>query len=167
MRKLIAGVALIGALLMPMQSEAQTSLTPDVWFTFLWSDLGPVGETYLATTSTILVVDCCVVGDMFEIFADGSSLGTTSVVDPDDGTSTGASTADAAWADARLSKGMFTVTPGALISLDVIQRTTSSNSGGGFIKAVTTPEPGTVALMLAGLLGMAFVGFRRRESLQA
>lgn len=168
MRKFITGVALAGALLLPMQAvQAQTTLTKDTWFRFSWSDLGTISEQFTATTSTLLVVDCCIVGDMFEVFAAGSSVGSTSSVAADDGTSTGASSGDAAWADSRLSKGMFTVSAGDLISIDVIQRTDLSGSGAGFIKSVTTPEPGTVALLLMGLFGMAFVGVRRQDVFQA
>lgn len=167
MRKLLAGMALVGALMLPLQAEAQTSLTPDTWFTFLWDSEGTVSETFTATTTTLLVVDCCIVGDVFEIFADGTSLGQTSAA-ADDGTSWPSSwTGDQAWAEPTLSKGMFSVGVGQEISIELVQRTSRSSTGGGFIQSVVTPEPGTVALMLVGLLGLAFVGVRRQELLQS
>lgn len=161
----IASFALVGAMALPISADAQTTLTPDTWFRFSWSGLGPVAEQFTATTSTLYVVDCCIVGDMFEIFAGAVSVGSTSAVAADDGTSTGASTGPSAWADSRLSKGIFSVASGDLISIDVIQRTTSASAGAGFImaKSEVVPEPATMVLLLSGLVGVGFVGFRRKE----
>jgi hypothetical protein len=131
---------------------------------FSWSSLGTVAEQFTATTSTLLVVDCCIVGDMFEVFADGSSIGTTSSVASGDGTDTGAVTGDLAWADSRLSKGMFSVGSGDLIELVRTQQADGYPTGDGFIMSSTVPEPGTIVLLLSGLAGLAFVGVRRKEN---
>lgn len=162
--RILATLVLAGTLLVPIRADAQTYLTPDTWFRFSWSDLGTIAEQFTASTSTLRVVDCCIVGDMFEIFAGGSSVGTTSAVAAGDGTSTGAASGDAAWADGRLSMGMFTVSAGDLITIDVVQRTALAGSGAGFIQSASTvPEPATVLLLMSGLAGIAFVGVRRKK----
>lgn len=168
--KLAFGLALVGTMLLPLQAQSQTSLTPDTWFTFSWDATGTVSTQYTATTTSLLVVDCCIVGDMFEVFSGATSLGQTSSVDPSSGIDTGAVTGDQAWADSRLSKGIFTVGIGDLITIVRTQQAEQFATGDGFVKSVTTvttPEPGTVALFLVGLLGLAFAGARRERLLQA
>lgn len=166
--RMAAGLALVGTLMVPVQSQAQTSLTPDTWFSFSWSGLGPVAQQFTATTSTLRVTDSYVVGDMFEVFADGISLGTTSAIGSDGGSAEPFGLdADGAYMSGLYSAGMFSVTPGALIEISLYQSTDCCSGGSAFVQSVTTPEPGTVALMAMGLLGLAFVGFRRREELLA
>ncbi len=167
--KLVASLGVVALLMAPSNARAQTTLTPNAWFVFGWSSLGTVFNTYaLSTVSNmnIRLVDCCIVGDMFELFAGGSSLGQTSTVDPNDGTSTGAVTGDVAWATASLSKGSFFITPGTyLFTIDVIQRAACCPGGDAFIQATSTtiPEPGSVLLLATGLLGLAVVTRRRRK----
>lgn len=154
------GLALAGMMMVPMKAESQTTLTPDTWFSFSWSGLGAISQQFWATTSTLQVIDCCVVGDMFEVFANAGSVGTTSAVDASSGAYDG-SGPDAAWANGLLSKGTFSVSAGDLISLSTIQLADGHFSGGGYIRSV--PEPGTVLLFGVGLFGLAFVGKRRED----
>lgn len=163
------GVALlVGATLMaPLQVQAQTSLTYGSWFSFDWSDgEGPVTEQFLATTGAVAVTDGFVVGDMFAVTADGSFVGTTSSV-AKDGPNTGASDGATAWADSRLSKGVFSVTPGAVIGINVIQIAEGFPSGTGFIRSIVVAEPGTGVLLVIGLLGLGLMGLTGRHSYSA
>lgn len=160
--KIGAVLALLAALSVPAGATAQTTLAADNWFSFDWSGLGPVSQTFLATTTTLLVVDCCLVGDMFEVFVNGSSIGSTSYADPNSGSSVSGG-AEAYWASTLVSKGFFTVGIGDLITLSVTQLATGYTTGEGYIQSTTrsVPEPGSVLLIASGLLGMAFV--RRRN----
>ena len=157
----VATLALLGALAAPASSQ----MVPGTWYTFSWSGLGTVSSTFVvggAGAMDIQVVDCCLIGDEFEIFAGGSSLGLTSDTDPLlDGVSSGASGGDGSWANPDLSKGQFRATAGDVISIDVVAVTSATSSGGAYIRTVT-PEPGTVILMATGLFGLG-VAMRRRE----
>lgn len=165
--RLVTGLALVGMLMLPMQAQSQTTLTPDTWFSFSWSGLGPVSTQFTATTTTLRVTDSYVVGDMFEIFDDGVSLGTTSVVSSAGGTDEPFGfDADGAFASGLYSTGVFTVEAGSLIEISVFQSTDCCTGGSAFVQSVVTPEPGTVAIFAIGLFGLAFVAMRRQELLK-
>lgn len=138
-----------------------------------WSrfSAGAVGTTvgrkfsFTLTKNAILtVVDSFLVGDQFEVFANGSSLGATSVPGTG-GTSTGMNFSAAA-ADGIHSVGRFILGPGSyVISLDVLAR--SGTDTGLHIGAIRAdigqvPVPAAGGLLVVALGTMAF--WRRRRS---
>ena len=166
MNRLFKGLttlAVLGLLAAPVSGQ----MVPGTWYIFSWSGLGTISSTFTvggASAVDLQVADCCLIGDEFEVFAGGASLGLTSATDPLlDGVSSGcsASTGDCAFAHADLSKGQFQVMGGDVISIDVVRLTSAASSGDGYIRVVT-PEPGTLLLMATGLLGLTAV-LRRRE----
>jgi hypothetical protein len=129
---------------------------------------GAVGTTvnrqfsFTLTQNAILsIVDGFLAGDQYEVFANGSSLGTTSV--PGTGPNTGMNF-DAALADGIHSMGSFILGPGSyLISLAVLSR--SGTDTGGHIGALRVdvapvPVPAAGALLLSAL---GAVALRRRR----
>lgn len=160
--KVLATLALVAALGVPASVSAQTTLTADTWYQFSWSGLGSISQTFLATTGTLLVVDCCIVGDMFEVFAGGSSVGTTSTVSASSGVQSGAFDGASAWAYSGLSKGMFSVGAGQTISLSTVQLADGYPGGAGYIMSSSVPEPSAILLVAFGILGLVYTARRRQ-----
>lgn len=112
---------------------------------------------------TLTVDDCCLVGDVYQVFVDGASLGFTADVPLDGPTlsagtfseflTAGAHTYDIN--DQILSYIGFTDPYGGGIVPGIF-----SPAGLEDIGAVGTPEPATLGMLGAGLLSVAFV--RRR-----
>jgi hypothetical protein len=113
------------------------------WFT---PDGNPVYATPTYTINgyaRIDLLDCCVVGDRFALYDGATLLGTTSVPGPG------------------LSSGTFYLGGGLhTLSIQVIEFAPGFASGGASISA-SVPEPGTLALLGAGLLGFGFRRFRK------
>ena len=158
----ISTLALLGLLAAPASSQ----MVPGTWYTFSWSGLGMMSQTFVVGGSgamDIQVVDCCIVGDRFTVY--GSVSGTMGSTSADfgaaDGTQSGAFDGASAWADPDLSKGQFQGVAGETISLQQIRLAPGTTGGAGYIRTVT-PEPGTVILMATGLLGLG-VAMRRRQ----
>jgi hypothetical protein len=107
-----------------------------------------------ATPVEIQVVDCCVIGDRYEILVNNVAYTTTSLIAPaDDGDPSGAFTGPASWADSRLSKVSFVLAAGTWdIDINVIDTAPSASTGGGFIQAL--PEPDALLLLAAGLAAL-------------
>lgn len=115
----------------------------------------------LTKNAILTIVDGFLPGDQFEVFANGSSLGTTSA--PGTGPTTGMRF-DAALADGIHSMGQFILGPGSyLISLTVLSRSgtdTRGHIGALRVDTAAVPVPAAGALLLTALGAMAF---RRRR----
>lgn len=137
-----------------------------------WSrfSAGAVGTTvarkfsFTLTKNAILtVVDSFLVGDQFEVFANGSSLGATSV--PGTGGKNTGMKFDVAAADGIHSIGRFILGPGSyVISLNVLARSgtdTSLHIGALRADIGQVPVPAAGGLLLTALGAMAL---RRRRN---
>jgi hypothetical protein len=113
----------------------------DGWRVNSWNAAAPatLGDRYTLANGGgvyVEVVDCCVVGDTFQVLNNGISLGTTSA--PVAGT-TGGVDGDTSWANDGYSWGVFQLGSGsALISL--VTRQDSLGTGDVLIRFVSTPS---------------------------
>jgi PEP-CTERM motif len=140
----------------------ETSATPPAFF---WSGgngatnaEGPFTFTALSTV-TLYVTDAFDVGDRFQVFDFGSSIGLTSV--PSGGAGSGTGDPNIAFTDPSYSSGTFQLNTGAhSITFTAI----ASPFGGGraYLQVLPAPEPAT--LTLAGLGGLALLARIRRKS---
>ena len=117
----------------------------------------------LTQNAIMTIVDGFLVGDQFEVFSNGVSLGTTSLPGTG-GTNTGMNF-DAALADGIHSMGRFILGPGSyLISLDVLSRSgtdTALHLGAIRVDVGQVPVPAGGMLLLSALGLMAFRRHRR------
>ena len=174
-RLVFGGAVFLLTVASPARLAAQVPLVRGgPWELFEWF-LGPgmpvEGPGFSVSSPTdpirVRVTDAGFTGDAFDVFVNGVLFPTPSVPG---GTNTGALTADAAWADPRLSKLAIDLDPGTyLITLAVREAASGFDFGEGFIRAdvrqVTpgiVPEPGTVVLLVTGLAALGLVARRRR-----
>lgn len=163
-----------------INAQAATLPTDGSWIQFDFG--GPEAVTYnlgtaiydLTTLETsftftldqaavLRVVDTGFSGDRFEIFANGHSLGQTSL--PADAGEELVFDADSAWADGRWSKGSFSLTAG-VYAITGLATLSPFDGGYGLMSIAAVPEPGEWAMLLAGL-GMVGSIARRRMSRRA
>ncbi len=168
----LAAIALAATLASPAHAGA---INPDgTWVGFCFNDLGPAtsgcqnlgsqtsGNDFTFTLSgpaILQITDAFNQGDMFEAFDFGVSLFTTSAV-PNTGADTGVSDPFAAYADARLSHGSILLGAGQH-QISVFNVQGCCNGGGAYLRIAAVPEPGTLALIAASLIGAAVT--RRRK----
>ena len=140
--------------------------TPQVESAFTFSSAGAVA---------VKVTDAYVSGDRFQLFDNGSLVGTTSQTN---GIAPWTDKPDVAFANSLFSSGIFALGAGAhSLTLVDIQAPTGYSSGsaffrvdaggnggggGGSVSSVDTPEPGTLALVGLGIAGLTAGRLRRR-----
>ena len=163
----LAALVVLGVLAAPVDAQ----MVPGTWYTFSWdiAQSTKVFPEFLvggASAMDIQVVDCCIIGDRFEVFGSTSGfLGETSEILTGDG-DPGSYDGDGAWAHPELSKGQYQVMGGETVSMYVTRQAKLDDgvwmTGQGYIRVVT-PEPATLLLMATGLLGLGVVMRRREE----
>lgn len=117
----------------------------------------------LAGSTRIDITDRLMIGDQYRLFVNGVALMTTST--PSiflDGIQTGTTTFDQAWANPFLSKGSLYLGPGFYdLDISVIRVASGVNYGSGFIRATSVPEPSTLLMLGAGILGLGLFQYRK------
>ena len=166
-------LAIFGLMLAGAANAAVIPLVDGTWHTFFWTTVGPIDDNadgYQATvpvgfTGLLRVVDCCLIGDEFQVFQNPGGLAfNTSAFGGVDGAGTTGFDGDSAWLVAELSKGSKIFGDGSWeIDISVSRLALGAPSGAGFIRLdlLPIPEPATYAFVGAGLL--ALVGFARRR----
>jgi hypothetical protein len=137
----------------------------DGWHINSWSGAAPatLSDRYTLANGGgvyVEVVDCCAVGDTFEVLNNGISLGTTSA--PVAGTS-GGFDGDSSWANDGYSWGVFQLGPGSvLISLGT--RQDSFGEGDMLIRFVSTPSKAVTIRTLGSALRLDTQGVTTEKS---
>ena len=161
-RSALAGAAL--AALTALPSAAATAVTPNSgWVVF---NFGEVGSSFsnepftftLTKAGALKVTDAFAIGDQFEIFDFGASMGLTSTPS-DDGTNAG-SDYDLAYGDARWSSGMWVLGPGSY-SITGLAVLSPYGGGDGALMVSQVPLPAAGLMLMVGLAGLA--GLRRKH----
>lgn len=122
-------------------------------------------EFTLTTPAFLKVVDGGFAGDRFEVFANGASLGTTSVPDAS-ATESYDLNFTAAFADPRWSKATFALNPGSYtITGKATEFVPDLLAGTGALMVTAVPEPQSYVFMFAGLaLTMIALRLRAKSS---
>lgn len=153
MKSTLAIIATSIAALASAPAFAETALTVDGgWQYFSFGNVGSSFSnqpfTFTLTESAVLrVTDAYLSGDQFEVFGNGTSLGLTST--PTLGFDLGGDY-DAAFASDNFSHGQWTLAAGTY-SITGLTVLSPYSSGGAAISLSAVPEPGSIALMLAGV----------------
>lgn len=166
-------LAAVAATVVPQVDAAPVELSLDgIWFDFVVGDVADVWRSSLdgepisfsltsATPFTLRLVDVGFAGDRADVVSGGFTLlGTTSLV-PTDDTVFAFSADQAIEAPSVWSQGQWLLDAG---TYSFTGTAVASPFGGGAwgISALPIPEPGTWAMMLAGLFSVAAIARRRR-----
>lgn len=183
------GCAALGALALatawPGHAQAANlPITTDSgWFTFdvdpltslsagkEWIDLDGsalVFELTLVNPAYLTVVDAGFAGDVFEVFVNGASFGTTSPAANSYPVSVGLSFG-AALADPAFSRGKYLLAAGSYAITGILSLSALDDAGSaidatvGGVRVRSVAEPGSLALLLAGT-GVLGIAVRRRRN---
>jgi PEP-CTERM motif-containing protein len=173
LRLALVGVAATVATLAALPAMADTPLTENTgWL----SDVADAADTPsegsawtfdISDNAVFSVVDCCIVGDIYELLS-GTTLLATSTFYAGTGVQSGGAYGSY-WTDSAFSKIAYSVGPGSYAF------TVTGNGAGGLPagfgvrldSAAGVPEPATWGLMLVGFGGLGALMRGRRAALTA
>ena len=171
-QSIVLAASMAASTLAGAQTTTTTPVTETgVWMTFVSDELlansgglewvddsgAPTGFAFTLTSSaTLRVVDLWSAGDTFALDINGTAHTTSAVPVATLDTAPTALGADAAWADSAFSRGSYllqagTYTVTGFLLQSVVHQGIPLNSTQGALMLAPVPEPGTWALMLAGL----------------
>jgi hypothetical protein len=124
--------------------------------------------TYTSATNTsVKITDTATVGDIFRLYDFGIFIGDTSSV-ANDGTGTNNNDPNLDYADPILSHGFFVLPEGShSLTIEIIQNALPPNDeaiGYFRVDAATVPEPSTILLLSAGLVGVGMFSRKFRKA---
>lgn len=128
-----------------------------------WIDNPADGYQVTLTGSTrIDLTDRLMIGDQYRLFVNGVAMMTTSTPSNYlDGVQTGTTTFDQAWANPFLSKGSLYLSAGTYdLDIQAIRVASGVDYGSGYIRATSVPEPSTLLMLGAGILGLGLFQYR-------
>lgn len=174
--KIMIKLAIIAAALAGTAAQAVT-LEPDSgWQLFVFGGVGsPIteqnsGDAFydftLTSAAELRVTDAFVIGDQWEFFLNGSSIGTSSGFDLG---GTESFSPDEAYAGTTYSTFTFALTPGTY-QLTGITTSSPAGAGGAFLQLASTaavPEPASWTMLITGFGLVGAAARRRRTALTA
>lgn len=129
-----------------------------------WIDTPSDGYQFTTTSSVrIDLTDRLLIGDRYQLFVNGTNMMTTSPINyAQDGVQTGANTFSAAWGNSYLSKGSLYLGPGTYdLDIYAVRVASGVSYGSGYIRARNVPEPSTLLMLGAGILGLGLFQYRK------
>jgi len=163
----VAG-SVLATLVSVSSAQAVTIATDGTWNTFGFAATGstatPDYQFTLTSEGSLDVTDFQLVGDEFEIFNNGTSLGKTFSVVADPSQQNYGS-GDDAWADNRFSKASFLLSAGSY-NISISAFSSPYGGGSGYLRVQPVPVPAIIpGAILAGLY-FGHSAIRRRKTLK-
>ncbi len=154
-RALVAGAAIAACLTLAAPADAT------VYYSGFTTANSPTGYTPVvditapsASSVEVYVQDCCLVGDYYATYVDGSYVGTTPY-EPEYGSNSGYPNSTATFTAKLIG--------GDSHSFYLVDQTTYLLPAGVYVEISSVPEPATWSLMLTGVFGLG-AALRSRKS---
>jgi len=144
-------------------ARADTLVIGGGWDPFFFGDVGSSFSTDFTFTgpADFRVTDAYLDGDQFDITINGVDQGPTSTP-VNDGT-TFSNDYDAAFASPLFSHGSYELGPGTYLVTGTVVLSPYGGGGAAAELVAATPLPSTWTMLIAGFIGLGFLGYRRTK----